>query len=161
MQRSHVLRFHWAWSIEAAYILQYSQGPLWKASKSLRYSISQNSFQAEYRVTIPLVQNLQLTSRRKFHFGLARPGQARPKQNFCLEVNWRFCTSGMVTLYALPKCCGYSSFTSIFLPPGILRGYAKIFLFSFPYSWKLVCIMYSCCSVVRKFSCLLGENKSC
>ena len=51
-----------------------------------------------YRVTIPLVQNLQLTSRQKFRFGLARPGQAKPKRNFCLEINWRFCTSGMVTL---------------------------------------------------------------
>ena len=51
-----------------------------------------------YRVTIPLVKNLQLTSRQKFRFGLACPGLARPKRNFCLEVNWRFCTSGMVTL---------------------------------------------------------------
>ena len=51
------------------------------------------------RVTIPLVQNLQLTSRQKFRFGLACPGLARPKRNFCLEVNWRFGTSGMVTLY--------------------------------------------------------------
>ena len=45
------------------------------------------------------MQNLQLTSRQKFRFGLARPGQARPKGNFCLEVKRRFCTSGMVTLY--------------------------------------------------------------
>ena len=27
---------------------------------------------------------------KKFHFGLARPGQARPKRNFCTEVNGRF-----------------------------------------------------------------------
>ena len=38
-----------------------------------------------YRVTIPLVQNLPLTSKQK-----ARPGQARPKQSFCFEVNGRF-----------------------------------------------------------------------
>ena len=43
-----------------------------------------------YRVTIPLVQNFQLTSRQKLRFGLARLGQAKPKRNFCLEVNWRF-----------------------------------------------------------------------
>ena len=54
-------------------------------------------------MTIQLVQNLLLTSRQKFRFGLARPGQARPKRNFCLEVNWRFCTSGMVTLYTSYK----------------------------------------------------------
>ena len=54
-----------------------------------------------YRVTIQLVQNLRLTSRQKFRFGLVCPGLARPKRNFCLEVNWRFCTSGMVTLYLL------------------------------------------------------------
>ena len=47
----------------------------------------------EYRVTIPLVQNLRLTSRQKFRFGLARPGQTRPKRNFSLEGNRRFCTS--------------------------------------------------------------------
>ena len=31
-----------------------------------------------YRVNIQLVANLPLTSKPKFHFGLARPGQARP-----------------------------------------------------------------------------------
>ena len=46
-----------------------------------------------YRVTIPLVQNLPLTSKQKFRFGLARPGQARPKRNFCFKVNGRFVTS--------------------------------------------------------------------
>ena len=30
---------------------------------------------------------------------LARPGQARPKRNFSFEVNGRFWTSGIVTLY--------------------------------------------------------------
>ena len=30
---------------------------------------------------------------------LAWPGQARPKQNFCFEINGRFWTSGIVTLY--------------------------------------------------------------
>ena len=58
-------------------------------------------FDLKYRVTIPLVQNLLLTSKWKFRFGRASPGQARPKRNFCSEVNRRFKTSGMVTLYAL------------------------------------------------------------
>ena len=35
-----------------------------------------------YRVTIPLVQNLQLTSKQKFRFGLALPDLVRPKRNF-------------------------------------------------------------------------------
>ena len=52
-----------------------------------------------YRVTIPLVLNLLLTSEQKFRFGLACPGLARPKRNFHFEVNRRFWTSGMVTLY--------------------------------------------------------------
>ena len=44
-----------------------------------------------YRVTIHLVQNLPLTSKQKFHFGLACPDLARPKRNFSFEVNGRFC----------------------------------------------------------------------
>ena len=43
-----------------------------------------------YRVTHHVVQNLPLTSKHKFRFGLARPGQARQKRNFCFEVNGRF-----------------------------------------------------------------------
>ena len=43
-----------------------------------------------YRVTIPLVQNIPLTSKPKFHFGLACPGLARPKWNFCLAFKGRF-----------------------------------------------------------------------
>ena len=43
-----------------------------------------------YRVTIPLVQNLPLTTKQKFRFDLGRPGEARPKRNFCFEVNRRF-----------------------------------------------------------------------
>ena len=46
-----------------------------------------------YRVIIQLVANLPLTSEQKFRFGLARPGQAGPKRNFCFEVNGRFATS--------------------------------------------------------------------
>ena len=46
-----------------------------------------------YRVTIQLVTNLPLTSKQKFHFGLARPLHARLKQNLCFEVNGRFVTS--------------------------------------------------------------------
>ena len=56
-----------------------------------------------YRVTIPLVLNLLLTSEQKFRFGLACPGLARPKRNFHFEVNRRFWTSGMVTLYLRSK----------------------------------------------------------
>ena len=44
-----------------------------------------------YRVTIQLEQNFPLTSKQKFRFGLGWPGLARPKQNFCFEVNGRFC----------------------------------------------------------------------
>ena len=43
-----------------------------------------------YRVTIQLVQNLLLTTKPKFRFGLAWPGLVRPKQNFIFEVNGRF-----------------------------------------------------------------------
>ena len=43
-----------------------------------------------YRVTIHLVQNLLLSSKLKFRFGLARSGQARPKHNFSFNVNGRF-----------------------------------------------------------------------
>ena len=43
-----------------------------------------------YRVTIQLVQNLRLTSRQKFRFGLVCPGLARAKRNFCFTVNGRF-----------------------------------------------------------------------
>ena len=47
-------------------------------------------FVMKYRVTIPFVQNLPLTSKQKLCFGLARPGQARSKWNFCFDVNGRF-----------------------------------------------------------------------
>ena len=47
----------------------------------------------EYRVTHHVVQNLPLTSKQKFLFGLASPDLARRKRNFCFEVNWRFATS--------------------------------------------------------------------
>ena len=50
-------------------------------------------------MTILLVQNLPLTSKEKFRFGLASPGMTRPKRNFSFEVNGRFSTSGIVTLY--------------------------------------------------------------
>ena len=48
------------------------------------------SMRSMYRVTIQLVQNLQLTSKPKFRFGLARTGQGRPKRNFGFEVTGRF-----------------------------------------------------------------------
>ena len=51
-----------------------------------------------YRMTRLLVQNCPLTSKVKFRFGLARPGQGRPKWNFTFEVNGRFCSRRLVTL---------------------------------------------------------------
>ena len=55
-----------------------------------------------YRVTHQVVTNLPLTSKQKlFCFGLARPGQVRPKWNFCYEVNGRFVTTWCVTLYII------------------------------------------------------------
>ena len=56
-----------------------------------------------YRVTIQLVANLPLTSRQKFRFDLARPGQARPKRNLCFEVNGRSNTTWCVTQYISQK----------------------------------------------------------
>ena len=53
----------------------------------------------KYRVTEQLVQNFPLTSGQKFRFGLACPVLARPKWNFCFELNGKFCTSCSVTLY--------------------------------------------------------------
>ena len=49
-------------------------------------------------MTITLVQNLLLTSKHKFRFGLTCPALARPKRNFWTEVN-RFWTSVIVTLW--------------------------------------------------------------
>ena len=46
-------------------------------------------FRALYRVTKQLEQNVPLTSKQKFLFGLAWPDLDRPKRNFCLEVNGR------------------------------------------------------------------------
>ena len=46
-----------------------------------------------YRVTHHVVQNLPLTAKQKLHFGLAWLGLARPKRNFCFEVNGRFWTT--------------------------------------------------------------------
>ena len=54
-----------------------------------------------YRVTQHVGSNLPLTSTQKFHFGLARSGQARPKQNFCFDVNGRFEPKYCFTLYFL------------------------------------------------------------
>ena len=43
-----------------------------------------------YRVTHHVGSNLPLTSKDKFRFGLVKSGQARPKWNFCFDVNGRF-----------------------------------------------------------------------
>ena len=56
-------------------------------------------FPNKYRVTHLLGSNLLLTSKQKLRFGLARSGQARPKRNFCLDVNGRFESRRCVTLY--------------------------------------------------------------
>ena len=56
-----------------------------------------STYVLQYRVTHILVQNLPLTSKEKFHFGLACPGLARPKRKFTFEVNGRFCTRRRVT----------------------------------------------------------------
>ena len=42
------------------------------------------------RVTHQVESNLPLTSKQKFRFGLSWSGQARPKQNFCFDVNGKF-----------------------------------------------------------------------
>ena len=71
--------------------------PLLPSDKHDAHSLFTLSFlvklEGHYRVTHQVVPNLLLTSKQKFHFGLARPGQARPKWNICFEVNGRFCTS--------------------------------------------------------------------
>ena len=56
-------------------------------------------FILHYRVTHHVRQNLLLTSKQELSFGLAWPGQARPKRNFCFDVNWRFWRTWCVTLY--------------------------------------------------------------
>ena len=61
--------------------------------KSLKMgrSFAENGFSRfQHRVTHQVVVNLPFTSKQKFGFGLARPGQARPQRNFCFEVNGRF-----------------------------------------------------------------------
>ena len=55
-----------------------------------------------YRVTHLVDSNLPLTSKQKFRFGLACPDLARPKQNFCFDVNGRFESTRCVTLYMIP-----------------------------------------------------------
>ena len=61
-----------------------------------------------YRVTHHIGSNLPLTSRQKFRIGLSCPDPARPKQNFCFEVNGRFesrdvspCTSSLFQIEIL------------------------------------------------------------
>ena len=46
-----------------------------------------------YGVAHQVVMNLPLTSKQKFRFGLACLGLARPKWNFCYDVNGRFVTT--------------------------------------------------------------------
>ena len=53
----------------------------------------------EYRVTHLLDSNLPLTSEQKFRTGLSCPDLARPKRNFCFNVNRRFESTRCVTLY--------------------------------------------------------------
>ena len=56
-----------------------------------------------YRATQHVGSNLPLTPKQKFRFGLACPDLARPKQNFCFDVNGRFEVSCCVTLYSMTK----------------------------------------------------------
>ena len=51
-----------------------------------------------YRVTQHVGSNLPVPL--KFRFGLACPDLARPKRNFCVDVNWRFEPTCCVTLYS-------------------------------------------------------------
>ena len=43
-----------------------------------------------YGATNLVDSNLPLTSKLKFRIGLANPDLARPKRNFCFDVNGRF-----------------------------------------------------------------------
>ena len=48
--------------------------------------------------------NLLLTSKQMFRIGLACPDLARPKWNYCFDVNRKFVSTGCVTLYVLHIC---------------------------------------------------------
>ena len=72
-------------------------GNFYEAHQMYRYmalvyiiTIIYHEIQCFYRETHQVVTNLPLTSKQKLCFGLARPVQARPKQNFCFAVNGRF-----------------------------------------------------------------------
>ena len=70
-----------------------------RSEKQMRYGRLREYVAFEYmvnqysRVTHQVVANLPLTAKQKFHFGLARPGQAGPNRNFCVEVHGRFATT--------------------------------------------------------------------
>ena len=54
-----------------------------------------NNEKAMYRVTEQLVQNLLLTSKHKFHFGLAGLGHARPIRNFVSKSTGGFAKAAL------------------------------------------------------------------
>ena len=66
--------------------------------------ISVRRFLFVYRVTYQVVKNLLLTSKQKFRFGLARPGQARPSQAK-VELLVLKSTGGLHNLMCHPVNC--------------------------------------------------------
>ena len=50
--------------------------------EKIKVKLSRSQTMQRYRVTIPLVQNLPLTSKEEFRFGLARPGQTKAEHLF-------------------------------------------------------------------------------
>ena len=65
-------------------VLQFSEYTFYARQPSLFHHF------INYRVTHHVRQNIPLTSKQKFRFGLARPAHARPKRNSCFDVNRRF-----------------------------------------------------------------------
>ena len=65
-------------------LLNFLPGPEWVLPSKI-YRLFPGS---PYRVTHQVVTNLPLTSKHKFCIGLARP-----KRNFCSDVNGRFVTT--------------------------------------------------------------------
>ena len=78
--------------VTASAVVRLARKSSWDCPYRKRYFAVQSVYH-EYRVTHRVVTNLPLTSTQKFHFGLACPGLARPKQYFCVDVSGRFVTT--------------------------------------------------------------------
>ena len=97
-QASVLVSKFWFVEVEIAYLLLLGRSRRripeygWVMRRLLR--MPKCKLHALYKVNFQLVQNVLLTSKQKFRFGLARS-----KRNLCFEVNGRLCTSWMVTLY--------------------------------------------------------------